>query len=139
MYILLDSSPLSLLASPMRSADVLAINLWATAHLAAGHQIYVPEVIDYELRRELLRTGKIASVARLDRLKSQFFYLPITTAAMLQAANLRAHSRSIGLSTGDPKKLDIDVILAAQALTLAVPAADVIVATSNVAHLARFV
>ena len=51
--------------------------------------------------------------------------------------------RDCGTPTGDPKKLDIDVILAAQALTegwaLGLPAANVIVATSNVAHLARLV
>jgi len=56
-----------------------------------------------------------------------------------RAAELWADARNRGLSTGDPKKLDVDVILAAQALTLAVPAADQLVATSNVAHLSHFV
>jgi len=139
MHIFLDSSPLSLLASPRRSADVLAITQWVTVHLASGNQLYVPEVIDYELRRELLRAGKTFSVTRLDLLKLQLNYLPITTEVMLRAADLWAQSRRAGIPTGDPKKLDIDVILAAQALTLAVPAVDIVVATSNVAHLARFV
>ena len=58
---------------------------------------------------------------------------------MLLAADLWANSRQSGLATGDPKKLDIDVILAAQALSLGVPASDLVVATSNVAHLSRFV
>ncbi len=139
MHILLDSSPMSLLASPRRTSEVLAITQWATSLLAAGHALCVPEVIDYELRRELLRAGKTTSVARLDWMKTQFQSLPITTAVMLRAADLWAQSRRTGFSTGDPTKLDIDVILAAQALTLTVPAADVIVATSNVAHLSRFV
>ena len=51
--------------------------------------------------------------------------------------------RNSGTPTGDPKKLDIDVILAAQALTegetLGVPSSSVLVATSNVAHLSRLV
>jgi hypothetical protein len=47
--------------------------------------------------------------------------------------------RRTGIPTGDPKKLDIDVILAAQALTLSAPANEIIVATSNVSHIFRFV
>ena len=96
-------------------------------------------MIDYELRRELVRAGKTNGIAKLDSLKSVFNYLPITTPAMLRAADLWAYARRQGISTGDPKKLDIDVILCAQALTMAVPAAVVIVATSNVRHIARFV
>jgi predicted nucleic acid-binding protein len=138
LHILLDSSPLGLLSIPARGTAA-PIAHWAAACLAAGHELYVPEVIDYELRRELLRAGKVNSVRELDRLKSALNFLPINSAAMLFAADLWAKSRQGGLATGDPKKLDIDVILAAQALTLGIPASDLVVATSNVAHLARFV
>ena len=138
-HIVLDSSPLGLLSHPVRSAEVKAIAQWSRLCLAARHRIYIPEVIDYELRRELLRAGKTGGLAELDDLKTRFDYLPITTAAMLRAAELWAQSRNSGLATGDPKKLDIDVILAAQALTLAVPAADLLVATANVSHISRFV
>lgn len=138
-HILLDSSPLSLLSSPSASGDVVTITQWSRALAAARHRIYIPEVIDYELRQELLRAGKSASVAKLGGLQSLFTYLPITTDAMLRAAELWAQARRTGFTTGDPKKLDIDVILAAQALTRSVPASDVIVVTSNVSHLSRFV
>src|SRR5579862_8229554 len=127
-HILLDSSPLSLLASPAGGQEVVAINLWSKACAAAGHRLCVPEVIDYELRRELLRAGKTKGLTLLDGLRSAFDYLPITSEAMLLAAELWAQARRQGFSTGDPKKLDIDVILAAQALTLGPPASDVIVA-----------
>jgi predicted nucleic acid-binding protein len=138
-HILLDSSPLGLLSNPANTADVIAITRWSVACLAAGHHLYVPEVIDYELRRELLRAGKTKSIAKLDSFKTTLLYLPIMTAAMLRAADLWAMARRTGVPTGDPKKLDVDVILAAQALTLAVPTADLVVATSNVSHLSRFV
>ena len=138
-HIVLDSSPLGLLTNPSGSGEVIAINQWGRACLAAGHHLYVPEVIDYELRRELLRAGKTSGLALLDSLKILCDYLPITTVAMLRAADLWAFARRTGVPTGDPKKLDIDVILASQALTLSVPASDIIVATSNASHIARFV
>jgi hypothetical protein len=74
----------------------------------------------------------------LDGLKVILRFLPISSPTMLLAANLWATSRQNGLPTGDPKKLDIDVILAAQALTLGVPTNELIIATSNIGHLSRF-
>lgn len=138
-HILLDSSPLGTLSSPAQTAEVFAINQWASDCDMAGHALYVPEIIDYELRRELLRAGKTAGLARLDALKTGFNYLPLTTDVLLLAADLWAQSRRRGRPTGDPKKLDIDVILAAQALLLPVPLSEIVLATSNVGHLSQFV
>lgn len=136
LHILLDSSPLGALSHPKPDAGIVR---WAAACQRVGHEIYVPEVIDYEVRRELLRANKKIGVANLNALKAVFRFLPITSPAILLAADLWATSRQGGLATGDPKKLDIDVILAAQALTLGIPTGDLVVATSNVAHLSRFV
>jgi predicted nucleic acid-binding protein len=139
-HILLDSTPLGLLTKPIRNASVVAVSQWIASCLGSGHSIYVPEVIDYELRRELLRAGKSHSVTLLDSAKTRLRYLPITTSTMLLAADLWAQSRNSGTPTGNPLKLDIDVILAAQALNLSVPADEnVIIATENVGHLSRFV
>lgn len=141
--IFLGSHPLSTIAGPSGAPAVAAITTWAVSLLAAGHAIYVPEVIDYELRRELVRAGKVTSVRELDAQKTRYRYAPITTEAMLLAADLWARMRNSGTPTGDPKKLDVDVILAAQALTeggtLGLPSTNVIVATSNVTHLSRLV
>ena len=141
--VVLDSHPLSLLANPASTPTIVAISAWATSLLAAGNRVTVPEVIDYELRRELIRAGKTASIVELDSLKSRLYYLPITTEAMVLAADLWARARNAGTPTGDPKKLDIDVILAAQALTegrsLGLSGPEVVVATTNVSHLSQFV
>ena len=64
-------------------------------------------------------------------------YLPITTAAMRQAALFWAQARQQGQPTAGDKTIDGDIILVAQAATLDVP--DVVVATTNVGHLSRFV
>lgn len=139
LHIILDSYPLSLASAPVRNPEAVALTDWIEDCLTAGHEICIPEVIDYELRRELLRAGKTSSVRKLDGLKAILHFLPISSPAMLLAADLWSQSRQSGLPTGDPKKLDIDVILAAQALTLGVANSDLVIATSNVSHIARFV
>ncbi|HET6385716.1 MAG TPA: hypothetical protein VFJ58_20175 [Armatimonadota bacterium] len=101
--VILDSAPLGLLSNPDASAAVLTISQWSRNCIAAGHRFYIPEVIDYELRRELVRAGKTTGIAKLDSLKNVFNYLPITTTAMLRAADLWAYARQQGISTGDPK------------------------------------
>ncbi len=100
--------------------------------------IVVPEIADYEVRRELLRTRIASGIGRLDRLKSRFFYLPISTPAMLQAAEFWAEVRQQGLPTASPDALDADCILAGMAATAFDPADTVTIATNNVIHLSRF-
>jgi hypothetical protein len=53
---------------------------------------------------------------------------------MLRAAALWAQARRRGRPTADPKELDCDVILAAQALEVGA-----MVVTDNIGHLALFV
>jgi predicted nucleic acid-binding protein len=96
--------------------------------------VYLPEIADYEVRRNFLLEGLTGSISRLDELKTLLIYLPLTTEMMLKAAELWANARKLGFPTADPKVLDGDAILAAQAL-----AVDAVVATENVAHLSRMV
>jgi predicted nucleic acid-binding protein len=98
--------------------------------------VIVPEIADYEVRRELLRANRRRGLSNLDQLVVQLEYLPLTTAAMRRAAELWAQARQQGQPTAASASLDADVILAAQALTLA--AAAVVIATANPGHLARF-
>jgi hypothetical protein len=138
-YILLDSSPLSLLALPASAGRSQAIHRWAAACDLAGHRIIIPEIIEYEVRRELLRAGKVQSIGELDYLKSHSAYLPLTTAAMIEAANSWALARSKGRPTSSDQNIHVDVILAAQALTLGKDMSEVLVAKSNPRHLSLFV
>lgn len=99
-------------------------------------RIILPEIADYEVRRELLRANKIKGIAQLNALVELLEYLPITTAAMRLAALLWAQARQQGQPTAGDKTIDSDMILAGQAITLG--ASNVIIATTNVGHLARF-
>jgi len=98
--------------------------------------VVVPEIADYEVRRELIRIRSQSALANLDGFGIQLDYLPLTTDALRLAAELWALARISGLPTASDPALDGDVILAAQALCLNTP---VVVATGNPAHLARFV
>jgi predicted nucleic acid-binding protein len=104
-----------------------------------GYEVVLPEIADYEVRRELLRAGKLAGIRRLDQLKAATTYFSITTEAMLLAAQLWAEARRIGKPTADPKALDGDVILAAQARLREIQGNEVTIATTNIGHLSQFV
>lgn len=137
--VFLDSGPLGLVSQPRGTPDAIRCRRWAQALLAAGIRVVVPEIADYEVRRELLRVGTTAGLARLDLVKSNFHYAPLTTDVMLRAAELWADARRQGKPTASPDALDGDVILAAQALVAGGPGDTVMVATGNVGHLGRFV
>ena len=126
-----------MVTNPKLSSESAACAQWLQVHIATGNQIIIPEIADYELRRELLRANKTKGIARLDDLAKFLNYLPITTTAMRQAAQFWAQARQQGQPTAGDKTIDGDMILVAQAVTLAVP--DLVIATTNVGHLAKFI
>lgn len=62
--VLLDAGPLGLLTAPPRRQDARACCQWLAGLIGGKVRILVPEITDYELRRELLRAGKARSVQR---------------------------------------------------------------------------
>ena len=137
--IVLDSGPLGMVTNPKAKGIPLDCQMWLKSLLRRGERVIIPEIADYEVRRELLRAGLLKSVHRLDNLKQTLEYIPIQTDTILLAANLWAEARKTGQPTADPKALDGDVILAAQARLLCNDITEAIVATTNVAHLSRFI
>jgi predicted nucleic acid-binding protein len=135
--VVLDAGPLGLVTNPKRSPRSTDCAHWLQGLAAGGSRIILPEIVDYEVRRELLRADKTKGIAQLDALAALLEYLPITTAAMRQAALFWAHARQRGQPTAKDTAIDADVILAAQAITLGI--SDVVIATTNVGHLSRFV
>jgi predicted nucleic acid-binding protein len=136
---ILDTGPVGMISNPNGKPANTRCLRWAQSLVLAGHRVIIPEIADYEVRRELLRLGRAKGLARLDMLKGIFHYAPLTTDVMLQAAELWADARRRGKPTAAPEALDGDVILAAQALMAGGPGDTVIVATGNVGHLGRFV
>lgn len=102
----------------------------------ANCRIILPEIADYEIRRSLVAHRSLIAIDNLDGLREVFEYLPVSTDMWRLAAELWAQARQGGYPIAADLDLDADVILAAQALSLDVP---VVVATTNVRHLSRFV
>lgn len=136
--ILLDSGPLGEVTHP-GSEQRRPIREWLFRLLDAGMYPRLPEIVDYEHRRALLRRDAYRQIERLNGFKQVFGYEPLTTEVMLAAAELWADVRKRGLPTGADRELDVDVILAAQARVLEEAGDGVIVATSNPRHLSRMV
>src|ERR1700749_4738140 len=114
----LDSGPLGLITQPQRSHEVIAITDWLKDCLRAGARVLVPAIVYYEIKRELLRANKNIGIARLDAFVSAASdrYVPLTDDALRFAAELWAQARRAGRPMADATALDIDVLLAAQAL-----------------------
>lgn len=134
--VFLDAGPIGLVTNPKLSPESTLCTRWLQTLITSNIRVIIPEIADYEVRRELLRANKVRGIARLDELANLVEYLPITTAAMRQAAMFWAQARQQGQPTAGDKTIDSDMILAAQAMTLDV--VDVVIATTNVGHLSRF-
>lgn len=129
--IALDTGPLGMISHPRKNRAVVE---WFRSMLESDCEVIIPEIADYELRRNLILEEMTESINRLDALKGLLTYLPIDTATMLKAANHWAESRKRGKPTANKHALDGDAILAAQAKL-----AGAVVVTDNIGHLNQFV
>jgi predicted nucleic acid-binding protein len=127
-----------MITNPKSSPENEECKNWLATLVAKGVEVVVPEIVDYEVRRELLRAGKERGLGRLDALKGMLDYAPITTPVMLKAAELWAIARRAGQQAADDASLDADMILAAQADSLNRADDPAVIATTNVRHLALF-
>ncbi|MBV8884793.1 MAG: hypothetical protein JO235_12475 [Chroococcidiopsidaceae cyanobacterium CP_BM_RX_35] len=139
-FVLLDSYPLSLITNPAAKAEHLACMRWAQQLVRSNIVVAVPEIIDYELRRTLVFGKKLASVQALNLVgKMGIVYYPLSTEIMLKGAQLWAWARQTGQKTAHDERIDIDVILASQAITLASQYGDyVVVATIDTDDINRY-
>ena len=141
MNLVLNTGVLGRLCHPYNAKNRPVV-AWLTALLRTQGdqvQIHLPEIADYELRRKLLHMiakgqATAKSIERLDALGDDLDYLPLDTPVMRRAAELWAELRSRGAPTAGARALDADVILAAQAESVAGT-----VVTDNTKHLARIV
>jgi predicted nucleic acid-binding protein len=139
LVVVLDAGPLGMVTNPKSSPENEACQAWLSRLVGRGISVVIPEITDYEVRRELLRADKVKGIARLDALKSMLPFAPITSAAMQRAAEYWASARKAGRKAADDAALDGDVILAAQADLLRAAGDEVMIATTNMRHLEMFI
>ena len=118
-FLVLDSGPLGLLTHPQRSVEVISLTDQLSRWLLKDARVLVPAIVYYELKRELLRARKAQGIERLDAFiaAAPGRYLPLSDQALRLGAELWAQSRQSGRPTSNPGDLDIDVLIAAQALS----------------------
>ncbi|BCM92416.1 hypothetical protein IAD21_04296 [Abditibacteriota bacterium] len=140
-FILLDTGPLGVYTNPKPSPQKQQVEEKIEEWESKGYLLVVPEIADFEVRRELLRSQKVGGLKSLDAVGERFIYLPLTTEAMRLAAQLWAEARQQGQPTAAPFELDGDVILSAQAQALGRMGSEVevIVATFNTRHISRYI
>ena len=134
----LDAGPLGMLSNPAATKKTKEIGEWMTAQLDKGVRFFIPEVFDYEVRRNAILENLTGCLQRLDELTSTITYVPLTTSAMREAAQLWATVRGRGQPTAPNEELDCDAVLAAQAITTGEDGEDAIIVTDNIGHLSRF-
>src|SRR5579859_6816875 len=118
MIVLLDAGPLGMITNPKSAPENEECKDWVAGAVVKGIEVIIPEIADYEVRRELLRANRFRGLERLDALKGILEYAPITTPVMLNAAEFWAAARNIGRQSASDASLDADMILAAQAALL---------------------
>ena len=128
-----------MLSNPTTTGEPREIREWALDLVDGSATIVVPEIADYEVRRELLRAGTSNGIRRLDELADGFVYDPLRTAHFRRAAQLWADIRNRGLPTAHDAALDGDVLLAAQAIELGGVHPETVVVTTNPKHLEVYV
>ncbi len=89
----LDSGPLGLVTHRGGVPEVDTCKQWLSDLTDRGTRVLVPEIADYELRRELLRYAMkneqetSRSLERLDNLAKLFDYLPLDTPTLREFMN----------------------------------------------------
>lgn len=137
-FVLLDSGPTGLITNPADSLETVECRRWMQQLIAHDIVVALPEIADYEIRRELLRARKPRGLRSLDRLKDSTRYLALDTTIMLQAAVFWALARQQGRPTARENDIDRDMILAVTAWAVSQTGDTATIATTSVRHVSLF-
>jgi tRNA(fMet)-specific endonuclease VapC len=103
-------------------------NLMARQALDAGGDLILSPLVEYEVRRGLIRKRATVLTERFEELVREFVYLPLGRLAWIRAAELWAYSRDVGAPIPDA-----DTLIAAHAVEL-----DAVLVTDNTRHFEVF-
>lgn len=132
--VLLDSGPLGEIISPKPKGY---IKDWLSFIKQNKISLRVPEIIDYEIRRNLILSNLGKSERRLNQYRNRKEFIHLNSEILICACEIWAELRRIGQPTASKERLDIDVLLIAQAISQTDSFEEVIIVTTNVKHLIR--
>lgn len=139
--IVLDSGPLGALANSQATPTSQAAHQWMIDRLAGGDIVVIPDIADYEVRRELVRARLHLSVRQLNTLQNILHTIPISSEQLHEAADLWAKARNLGKPATTDQRIDADMILIAQTRAAAMlykNKGNTLIATTNTKHLELF-
>jgi predicted nucleic acid-binding protein len=136
--VLLDAGPLGLLVVPGEHGPGGEARRWVAELITSGVSVLLPDVVRYEVCRELKRRQATAKLARLKLAVQNIARAEHTIEAWDRAEDFWAMVRMNRLPTAPDDSLDGDCLLAGIAATVGSPGDEVVVATMNMAHLNRF-
>jgi hypothetical protein len=109
LVIILETGILGLITNPRRNPVCLECQGWFKSIRATGVKVTTSEVCDYEIRRELIRSGKQEGLERLNQFRETFGCIPVTTKVFDKAAELWAWARNTQQATASEESIDADV------------------------------
>jgi toxin FitB len=112
--IILDSAPLGFFCNPKNRDNYKKLSNFVKS---LNFSIGVPEIIDYELRRNLELENLQKSISLLSQFQQRRQLISLESEDLIRAAELWAWCRKQGSTTTENKGIDIDVILVSQALS----------------------
>ncbi len=145
MIVLLDSGVIGNICNPYAHPLRQQLDNWLFGLMARGAYIASSTICDFEVRRSLklteIKGSTVTGIPNLDTLNTLVDFIPVDLEIISLAADLWARARHEGVPTAANDRLDADLIICAtsQALAQKYPGRNVIVATTNVKHLSRFV
>lgn len=133
--VILDSKPLGEICNSLNQAKTRPLIQFLRERKIA---LRVAEITDYELRRELNLQKLTKGINNLNKFRQRQEIIPLDSESLLVATDLWAELRREAQPTADNKNIDCDVIMVAQALSLAKQFEQIIMLTIDVKDLVRF-
>ncbi len=149
MIVILDSNILGLIIAPLSTnfekeegkyKQARECIYWFQNLLSRGAYVTVPDICDYEIRRELIRINSFESLDNLKGLRNVINFQELTFNVLTEAAEIWAIARNSNQPNKSIQNIDVDCIIAAhwRLLKNEYPGREVIVATENIKDFQSF-
>ena len=134
--VVIDSGPLGYLVNKKNFKE--SERWFNFVRIVLQAEIQLPAIIDYESGRNYKLEKLTNSIVGLNKFRERDEYLELTDLDLELAKSLWAYCRSIGRPTANKDRIDVDVILVAQAISLFEDFSEVIIITVDPKDLGTF-